>query len=73
MVWIAFTRLEPKASKLDLHKKVCGNTDFYGIVIPSEDTKSLLISEGERDEKRYGTVYAPLLYERFFNWDGVTN
>ena len=39
IVWIIFILLEQK--KLELHKKVCENKGFGGILITSEDTKKL--------------------------------
>ena len=40
-VWIAFTISQQQQKKLESHKKVCENKDFYNVIMPFEDTKIL--------------------------------
>ena len=40
-VWIAFIISQQKKNKLESHKKVCENKDFYNVIMPFEDAKIL--------------------------------
>ena len=46
--------------KLESHKKVCENKDFYNITIPSENTKILEFNQYRKSDKAPFIVYADL-------------
>ena len=46
--------------KLESHKKVGENKDFYDVIIPSEDTKILEFDEYQKSDKAQLIIYADL-------------
>ena len=38
-------------NKLELHKKLCENRNFYNVVMPSEDTKILEFNQNQKSDK----------------------
>ena len=57
IVWIAFICLDQK-NKIESHKKVCENTDFCNVVMPSENTKILEFSQNCKTNKTLFIIYA---------------
>ena len=47
-------------SKLESRKKVSKNTDFYNIVLPSEETKILQFNQYQKFDKAPFIIYADL-------------
>ena len=48
--------------KLELHKKVCENKEFRGILITSEDTKKLEFNQQRNSDMTPFIIYADLQY-----------
>ena len=46
--------------KLESHKKLCENKDFYNRIMPSEDTKILEINQYQKSDKAPFIIYAHL-------------
>ena len=46
--------------KLESHKKLCENKDFYNRIMPSEDTKILEINQYQKSDKAPLIIYAHL-------------
>ena len=46
--------------KLESHKKLCENKDFYNQIMPSEDTKILEINQYQKSDKAPFIIYAHL-------------
>ena len=47
-------------TKLQSHKRVCENKEFCNIVMPSEDTKMLELSQYQKSDKAPFIIYADL-------------
>ena len=47
-------------NKLDSHKKVCENKDFWNVIIHSEDTKTLEFNQYQKSDKTTFIIYADL-------------
>ena len=59
IVWIVFFFLEQK-KKLELHKKVCKNKDFYHIAMSFEDSKILEFNKCQKSDKAQFIIYSYL-------------
>ena len=59
IVWFAFISSKTK-NKLELHKRVCENKDFFIVIIPSEDTKILGFNQYQKSDKAPFVIYADL-------------
>ena len=46
--------------KLETHKRVCKNKDFYNVIMPSEDTKVLEFNQYQKSEKAPFIIHANL-------------
>ena len=46
--------------KLGSHKRVCGNRDFWNVIMPSKDTKILEFSQYQKYDKAPFIIYAGL-------------
>ena len=49
-----------KKNKLDSHKKVCENKDFFNVIMASEDTKILEVNQYQKSDKVPFIIYADL-------------
>ena len=47
-------------TKLQSHKRVCENKGFCNIIMPSEDTKMLELSQYQKSDKGPFIIYADL-------------
>ena len=47
-------------NKLESHKRVCGNKDFYNVIMPSEDTRILEFNQYGKSDKAPFIIYADL-------------
>ena len=47
-------------TKLQSHKRVCENKGFCNIIMPSEDTKMLELSQYQKPDKAPFIIYADL-------------
>ena len=47
-------------TKLQSHKRVCENKEFCNIIMPSEDTKMLELSQYQKPDKAPFIIYADL-------------
>ena len=47
-------------NKLESHKKVCGNTDFCNVIIPSEDSKISELNQYQKSDKASFIIYIDL-------------
>ena len=47
-------------TKLQSHKRVCENKEFCSIIMPSEDTKMLELSQYQKPDKAPFIIYADL-------------
>ena len=47
-------------NKLELHKKVCENKDFFNVSMPSEGTKILEFNQYQKSNKAPFIIYADL-------------
>ena len=47
-------------TKLQSHKRVCENKEFCNIIMPSEDTKMLELSQYQKSDKAPFIIYADL-------------
>ena len=56
IVWIFVICSEQK--ELKTHEKVCGNKDFCGVVMLSEDRKTLQFNQYQKSDKTPSITYA---------------
>ena len=47
-------------NKLELHKNVWENKDFYNVIMPSKDTKILELNQYQKSDKALFIIYADL-------------
>ena len=47
-------------NQLELHKKLCENKNFCGVVMPSEDTKILEFKQYQKSDKTLAFIYVDL-------------
>ena len=47
-------------SKLESHKKLCGNKDFSNIAMPSDYSKTLEFNQYQKSDKAVSIIYAVL-------------
>ena len=59
IVQIVFIPLEQK-NRLESHKRVCENKDFFNVIMPSEDTKILKFSQYQKFDKAPFIIYGYL-------------